>query len=91
VDPAEAPTSRGFHYAPSPLTAGLRFPTCFAVQTPPATRDGVGFAWLENALGCVSGQSARLRRARCSDVKEQLLEIAKKWRTMAAFEEKHGR
>jgi len=25
------------------------------------------------------------------DVKEQLLEIAKKWRTMAAFEEKHGR
>jgi hypothetical protein len=26
-----------------------------------------------------------------SYVKEQLLEIAKKWRTMAAFEEKHGR
>ena len=26
-----------------------------------------------------------------SHVKEQLLEIAKKWRTMAAFEEKHGR
>ena len=26
-----------------------------------------------------------------SYVKGQLLEIAKKWRTMAAFEEKHGR
>ena len=26
-----------------------------------------------------------------SYVKEQLLEIAKKWRTMAAFEETHGR
>ena len=43
----------------------------------------------------VSGQSARLRRARGSDarllVKEQLLELAKKWRTMAAYEEKHGR
>ena len=26
-----------------------------------------------------------------SYVKEQLLEIAKKWRTMAAFEEQHGR
>jgi hypothetical protein len=26
-----------------------------------------------------------------SYVKEQLLELAKKWRTMAAYEEKHGR
>ena len=26
-----------------------------------------------------------------SYVKEQLLEIAKKWRTMAVYEEKHGR
>jgi hypothetical protein len=25
-----------------------------------------------------------------SYVKEQLLELAKKWRTMAAYEEKHG-
>ena len=33
------------------------------------------------------------RAAQMSDcyLKEQLLEIAKKWRTMAAFEEKHGR
>jgi hypothetical protein len=42
-DPAEAPPRGVFTTRPSPLTAELRFPTCFAVQTPPATRDGVGF------------------------------------------------
>ena len=41
----------------------------------------------------VSGQATakRTRLVPNSYVKEQLLELAKKWRTMAAYEEKHGR
>jgi hypothetical protein len=40
-----------------------------------------------NARDC----EERAAQMPASYVKEQLLEIAKKWRTMAAFEEKHGR
>ena len=43
--------------------------------------------YLANAREC----EERAAQMPASYVKEQLLEIAKKWRTMAAYEEKHGR
>jgi hypothetical protein len=50
-----------------------------------AAHGPAGFLQSQAVVGMVAAQMSD------SYVKEQLLEIAKKWRTMAAFEEKHGR